>query len=184
MQLPTSIPERDPQSLWSLQSYLLELAESHFGKRDQSKKIYQPTFSVDGPYIYNTPSLDGAFVSLGNNSKSYWPTTLYEMAHETVHLLNPIVGYTNFLEEGAAVEFSIYAQEKFLLDTIKTPENDLYYEALELVRALPGGCFSAAHSIRQEYGSLGSVSYEQLLTLFPSSEKATLLRLAEKCIPR
>lgn len=184
MQLPTSIPESDPQNLWSMQNTLLTLAESLVGERDKAKTIYQPAFHAKGPHIRNTPSLDGAFVELGNGSKVYWPTVVYEMAHETIHLLNPTTGYTNWLEEGVAVEFSIYAQGQYHLTTIQEPTSGPYLEALQMVRALPGGCFPAAHRIRTNIGSLGAVTFEQLHRLFPGSEEAQFRRLSEQCIPR
>jgi len=183
MRLPTSVPEYDPSGLWALQQELLALAEQLLGKRDQTKTIYQPTFHENGPHIRNTPNLDGAFVELGNGSKVYWPTVVYEMAHETVHLLNPTVSHTNWLEEGVAVEFSIYAQSLFSL-AIQAPESGPYLEALQTVRALPGGTFSGAYRVRAVAGGLNSVTFEQLCALFPTSEPAGLRRLSEKCIPR
>lgn len=183
MNLPASVPEHDAPGLWVLQNHLLALAEQFVGGRDQSKQIYQPAFHEDGPHIRNTPTCDGAFVELGKGSKVSWPTAIYEMAHESLHLLNPIAGYTNWLEEGVAVEFSIHAQCLFGLP-IQSPKSGPYLEALELVRALPGGTFPAAYRIRRLAGSLGAVTFEQLYSLFPLHENTSLLRLSEKCIPR
>jgi hypothetical protein len=183
MKLPTSLPEHDPSALWSLQQQLLIVAEYLVGRRDQSKTIYQPAFHENGPHIRNTPTLDGAFVELGAGSKVYWPTVVFEMAHETIHLLNPVEGYTNWLEEGVAVEFSIHAQQLFGVP-IQSPTAGPYFEALEMVRSLPGGTFSAAYRVREIAGSLGTVTVEQLCSLFPSYDRAGLLRLAEKCVPR
>ena len=89
MQLPHTSPRNDPVALWAFQQNLLSIAEAALGARDTSKKIYQPGFTDDGPHIRNTPELDGAFAELSRNSECYWPTAIYEMAHETVHLLNP-----------------------------------------------------------------------------------------------
>lgn len=184
MNLPTSIPENDPAALWWLQGVLMNWAEQLVGKRNQSKKIYQPAFHENGPHIRNSPSLDGAFVELSCRAKEYWPTTVYEMAHETIHLLDPMAGYTNWLEEGVAVEFSIYAQQMFRLPCIQSPKSGPYREALEMVRSLPDGAFSSAYRIRKALGSLGAVSFEQLCALFPTHDPQSLRRLSEKCIPR
>lgn len=184
MKLPTSIPEADPSGLRWLQQLLLGWAEQLIGQRDRSKKIYQPTFHANGPHIRNTPSFDGAFVELGSGSKFYWPTVVFEMAHETVHLLNPVAGYTNWLEEGVAVEFSIHAQQQFGLSPIQSPQSGPYHEALEMVRSLPDGAFSSAYRIRKVSGSLSSVTFEQLCVLFPSHETAYLRKLSEQCVPR
>jgi len=184
MKLPTSVPEADPPGLWRLQQLLLEWAEQLIGQRDQSKKIYQPAFHENGPHIRNTPSLDGAFVELGRGSKVYWPTVIFEMAHETVHLLNPVAGYTNWLEEGVAVEFSIHAQQQFGLSSIQSPQSGPYHEALEMVRSLPDGTFKSAYRIREASGSLSSVTFEQLCVLFPAHNPECLRKLSEQCIPR
>jgi hypothetical protein len=171
MQLPTSLPESDPSNLWAMQNTLLMMAENLVGARDKTQ-------------IRNTPSFDGAFVELGNGSKADWPTVVFEMAHETIHLLNPIAGYTNWLEEGVAVEFSIYAQNKYELFPIQQPTVGSYFEALQMVRMLLGGSFPAAHRIRAKAGSLGAVTFEQLQDLFPECEATLLRRLSEECKPR
>lgn len=182
--LPSTIPKDDPAGLWWLQNLLLDWAEQLLGKREQSKKIYQPTFHENGPYLVNTPSLDGAFAVLGPGSARYWPTVVYEMAHETVHLLNPSTGYTNYLEEGIAVEFSICAQRMFGILDIQKPVSGYYWDALELVRSLPDGAFRSAHRIREAYVSLGSVTFAQLLILFPEHDSKKLRSISELCIGR
>ena len=88
MQLPVTEPLNDPPGLWALQLELLDIAELLLGGRDQSKTIYQPQFASGIPCIRNTPNLDGAYVELSPNGRFYWPTVLFEMAHETVHLLD------------------------------------------------------------------------------------------------
>ncbi len=183
MQLPTSIPEHDYPGLWALQQELLTLAEKLLGERDRTKTIYQPVFHDNGPHLRNTPTLDGAFAELSPTSKIYWPTVVYEMAHETIHLLNPTVSNTNFLEEGVAVEFSIYAQGLYGL-AAQVPQSGNYLEALQLTRALPGGTFPAAYRARAIAGSLNAVTFEQLCVLFPACYSADLRRLSERCVPR
>ena len=89
IQLPETMPREAPEALWTLQLELLSMAESILGHRDIRKKIYSPQFSDEGPCIRNTPNLDGAFAELSRVGECYWPTVVFEMAHETVHLLNP-----------------------------------------------------------------------------------------------
>ncbi len=184
MQLPTTVPETDPSGLWALQGQLITLAEQLVGQRDRTKTIYQPSFHDDGPRLRNTPTLDGAFVELGRGSKVYWPTVVYEMAHETIHLLNPTVGHTNWLEEGVAVAFSVHAQSLCRLQQIQTPNSGPYFEALELVRALPGGPFVAARRVREFARALNAITTEQLRELFPDTDPVDLGQLSKKCIPR
>ena len=84
-----STPGQDPSAVWSLQLQLLELAEGALGPRDGSRVMYQPVFADTGPNIRNTPNLDGAFAELSRSAEAYWPSAVYELAHETVHLLTP-----------------------------------------------------------------------------------------------
>lgn len=166
-----------------LQNKLLALVETQLGPRDSARRIYQPTFDVHGPYLMNTSNLDGAFVVLSPNAAGYWPTTVYEMAHETVHLLDPIVGPTNWLEEGVAVAFAIHAMASF---NLPAPVVSLasYREALALVEALPSGPFATARSARTSAGALSAVTFEQLVELAPGHDESRLRQLASRCVPR
>ena len=122
MQLPGTNPKDDPKALWSLQLELLALAEFHLGPRDASKKIYPPQFGADYPQVRLTPNEDGAFAKLSRNGEQYWPTAVYELAHETTHLLNPVkLGEASNLEEGVAVAFSIKAQHSYGIRPVQVP---------------------------------------------------------------
>lgn len=154
--VPQSQPGKDQRALWQLQQRLFELAESKLGPRDASKKIYQPKFHADGPRVRNTPSLDGAFAELSPNAQNYWPTAVYELAHETVHLLNPRAGQrATVLEEGLAVEFSVYAQLALGLSP-HLPAEGPYRDALQAVRKLPVSPFQVGLEVRKLRGSLSS----------------------------
>jgi hypothetical protein len=166
-----------------MQHYLLGMAESLLGPRDASKKIYQPDFHRNGPLLWNTPSLDGAFVQLSHNAANSWQAVVFEMAHETVHLLNPTVGYTNWLEEGVAVSFSLHALGHFGLPL--QPINLLsYQEAHALVKTLPGGEFFVAKSVRESAGALNAVTANHLFSVFPNHDSVVLRKLASQCVPR
>jgi hypothetical protein len=104
----TVSPKEAPSSLWTLQNELIQEAEALLGPRDYSKIVYQPDWNCDGPHIRYTPSKDGAFAELGFNAMNDWKMAVYQLAHETVHLLDQHGGErTNNLEEGAAVRFSL-----------------------------------------------------------------------------
>lgn len=179
MTLPTSLsPGEDPSGLWDLQCELLKLAEDTLGPRDASKKIYQPEFADDGPYIRNTLNLDGAFAELSRNAEGYWPTAVYELAHETAHLLNPKPGDGNCLSEGIAVAFSVHAQLCFKLDPQPIGMQS-YRCSLELVSELPYGPLAAGRKIRTAYGSLESVTQSRLEALFPSVDSEILAKLSK-----
>ena len=171
-------PREDPSALWSVQLQLLRLAEDTLGSRDASKTICQPVFVDDGPHIRNTPNLDGAFAELSRNAEDYWPTTLYELAHETVHLLNPSPGIGNWLAEGIAVAFAVYAQGQYNLEPQRISMQS-YRRALQLVSALPDGSLAAGRRIRVTCGTLNDATQSILETLFPSVDPETLTVLCK-----
>ena len=175
-------PEFDEPAVWALQNFLLAEAQERFGIRDEDKIIYQPTFGAEQPHIINTPDLDGAFACLSDNSKTYWPTTFYELAHETVHLLNPVVGYTNYLEEGFAVLFSVDMSEEFTEHAQEPEQDDYHYiEAWNLICELSDDLYTAAQNIREEFGSLGEVEVDGMIELFPDVDEGTLIKLCSVC---
>ena len=156
------------------------MAESLLGPRDVSKKVCQPQFTDNGPRLRNTPNLDGAFAELSRAGECYWPTVVFEMAHETVHLLNPIPGNTNNLEEGVAVKFSLYVQPSYGIRI--WPRTTSYLYALQLVDMLPGGPLEAAKQLRYRVGALSNVTEQHLGELFPNVDRVILNKLTEPFI--
>ena len=183
LQLPQTLPRDDPPSLWSLQLELLAIAESVLGTRDTSKKICQPQFRSGRPQVRHTANRDGAFVDLSLNAAGYWPTALYEMAHETVHLLNPtLLENSNNLEEGVSVAFSIAVQQRYQVERIQIPSEAPYVIALSLVRMLPRHPLISARLIREKIGAMSEASSDQLKELFPYVDENILDKLAEKFV--
>ena len=178
MKLPDTNPRDDPAGLWALQLELLAMAESTLGPRDSSKKLYQPQFSDGVPHIFNTKNPDGVIVRLSRNGERYWPTVVYEMAHETVHLLNPIPGNANNLEEGVAVAFSMVVQP--LYGICIPPQMKSYLYALGLVVALPGGPLEAGKHVRERAGAFSVATVQDMEALFPSVDGAVLSKLVEE----
>ena len=129
------------------------------------------------PQLRNTPDLDGAYAELSRNGQHYWPTAVFEMSHETVHLLNPIPGNTNNLEEGVAVAFSLHVQPSYGISIPVSMPSYLY--ALQLVQALPGGPLTAAARVRRQVGSLGAATRQCLVGLFPEVDEGVLTNLAK-----
>lgn len=177
--LPTaSSPGQDPSALWSLQLQLLELAEGVLGPRDGSRIMYQPVFADAGPNLRNTPNFDGAFAELSRSAEAYWPTAVYELAHETVHLLNPMPGNGNWLSEGIAVAFSGYAQRCHGMEPQQVRMAS-YRHALELVPELPPDPLTAARRIRDACDSLDIATCRILEKLFPSVDPTILTQLCK-----
>ena len=176
IRFPDTDPRGDPAALWTLQQEMLSLAESVLGPRNISKTVFQPQFDDNGPHIRNTPTLDGAFVELSRNGERYWPTVVYEMAHETVNLLDPIPGGANNLEEGIAVAFSLWVQPLYRIHM--EPEMESYLYALELVKMLPGSPLEAGRRVRDHVGALSGCGERHLAELFPGVQRSVLTALA------
>ena len=174
-----SSPREDPSALWSVQLQLLRLAEDILGQRDASKTKCQPVFADDGPYIRNTPNLDGAFAELSRKAEAYWPTVVNELAHETVHLLNPKPGIGNWLSEGIAVAFSYYAQRCYGVEPQRI-NMESYRRSLELVSELPPSPLAAGRLIRVANGTLNNVTRSILETLFLSVDSGILTELCNR----
>ena len=178
MQLPEAKPRDDPSTLWALQVELMSVAQSILGPRDTSKQVYQPQFTDFGPCIRNTPDLDGAFAELSPAAGCSWPLAVFQMAHETVHLLNPIPGNTNNLEEGVAVAFSMHVQPSYGISV--QPSSPSYDHVLQLASMLPRGPLEAARHLRDRVGALSKVTAQDLEELFPNVDRVVSNRLAER----
>lgn len=175
MQFPAVNPVDDPVALWALQLELLGQAETLLGPRDQSKRVCQPQFTDCGPNLRNTPNRDGAFVELSRAAGTNWAETVFEMAHETVHLLNPVAGNTNNLEEGVAVAFSLHVQPAYGINV--RPGTTAYDHAHDLVCWLPRGALAAGRRIRAEVGALSVTTPETLCKLFPELNRQVAVDL-------
>ena len=172
------LPREDPSALWSVQLQLLGLAEHILGQRDTSKTLCQPVFADNGPFIRNTPNLDGAFAELSRNAEIYWPTVVNELAHETVHLLNPKPGIGRWLSEGIAVAFSNYAQRYYGMEP-QSINMESYRHSLELVSVLPPDPLTAGRRIRDVCVALDNATPSILYTLFPSVDTGILTELCK-----
>lgn len=170
--------------VWAIQNILLAHAEHLLGPRDPAKLIYQPVFRSNGPILINTPSFDGAFAALSPNAAGYWPALVYELAHETVHLLDPIPGYTTWIEEGAAVMFSVEMSARLTSHPMTPTATSVYAEAVSLISELPAPTFGSLRLVRTAAKRLSAVTSAQLITLFPDLPAATARRLAEICVAR
>ena len=177
--LPATTPVEYPLGMWNLQEQLLSIAEESLGPRDTRINIAAPAFSDDHPTILYNPVIQEARARLSPNGKTYWPTVVRELAHETVHLLNPKNGDGTWLSEGVAEAFSQYAQRRFNRDpqAITMPS---YKRALELVSTLPPDPLTAGRRIRENCGSLDAATPADLVKLFPPNvSRDTLTQLCQ-----
>ena len=165
MNLPSTDPQDDTVARWELQLELLAWAEQLYGPRTPSYRLCKPQFHDKGPQTRFTCDGRGVCAELGPKARRDWAFAVFQLAHETVHLLDPVVrGKANNLEEGVAVAFSFYVQPRYEID-IQTSEEP-YVRAHALVSTLPGGHLATGR-IRREVGRLSAVTAENLLGLFP-----------------
>ncbi len=176
---PPERPEHSPVMMWAVQQQLLQWAEVRLGSKDPMKAVYQPTFSDAGPRIINTPGLDGAFADLSFNAAGYWPTAVYELAHETVHLLDPISGSTIVLEEGVAETFAL-EMATLLGGEVFTSSLPSYVDACDAAKQLTCDIYGAARRVRETCGALSRASRPVLSLLFPDAAPALLEKLASE----
>ena len=177
--------QNDGSALWALQCFLRSQCESVFGLKAHDKEIYQPKFNAcdvspdrDRPHILVFP--EGAKAVLSNSARTYWPTTLYELAHETVHLLNPITGDASYLEEGMAVYFSVQMSQLHT-EHAMSPTCPFYIRAQQLVQQLPYGVYESGRIIREQCGSFDAATSDSLLSLFPQLDREVADALCREC---
>lgn len=177
------LPAEDGAALWLLQLELMEYAEGLFGARNRSKILYCPDFDEDGPFVRHTPNFDGAFADLSLGSRIYWPCALYELAHETIHLLDPRgstetgVPKANYLEEAAATLFALHCTDVAGLD--KPVLNGNYAVAVDAMEKTGADPFSLASTLRAKHGHLSAITSEDILTEAPSCPADVAALLAD-----
>lgn len=174
-------PINDAPGLWQLQNELMEEAENLFGLRDKAKIIYQPSWDANGPNVRYTPNKDGAFAELDFNAKTDLKMTVYQLAHETVHLLDQNGEMqTNLLEEGAAVKFSLDMLTKYGFDTAGLPSIDSYKLALKLFSSLGSDPYSIAKDCRKLCGGFISIDEVTLKAKCSNLDEQVMIDLLSK----
>ena len=156
--------------MWQMQQQLMAYAEQLFGPRSIRKTLYQPDYDEDGPFVRYTPSFDGAFADLSYNSKSSWPCAFYELAHETVHLLDPRgdsspVPTASVLEEAIASSFAAHCQE--IAGVTPFPHKGNYSLAIELSQKLGRDLHEVGRDVRQKHGHFSNATAPQLMEIAP-----------------
>jgi len=161
---------------------LLTQVEQNFGPRDDRFGVVDILQCDDGPYI--SPAGTDVTVYVGPNALAYEPTLISNIAHECVHLLNPITGNASTLEEGAAVDFELRViSRRFGEAELENFQNFLpetYLRALNDVRDLLELDYSAVLRVRQELGGLTGPTVDDIEQLFPGIEHGLAVRLVRR----
>ena len=132
---------RHPNSgyTWTLTSRLGNMlygAETLYGERDKSWTILGWEFGPSTPQIWYPENCKTIIIQLSKTALLSNEHACYQMAHECIHLLAPVVESTaNVLEEGLATVFS----EDYVWQTFNQrfyAEIESYTHAANLVREL------------------------------------------------
>jgi hypothetical protein len=161
----------------------MSFAESCFGQRDMTYELRPPAFAPDGPYImvWHEPKAVGAILS--PNAANSWDVAIFELAHECVHMLNPVTGYTNHLEEGIATDFQLLITP-VLTARVVTANMEKYLHARSLVEELGTDVIQIGRQIREQFGAFKAISSDDVAKLWPGHRIELYESLASTCQPR
>jgi hypothetical protein len=184
--IPSTLPQEsfDQVVVWQLR--LLERAQECFGPCSGSKQFHCHRFDPTGPLVRHTADGTGVLVVLSMGAAKDWRAAVFELAHETIHLFDPVKGNARIFEEGVAVLFSLeIAREVFgdgghdagLCATLK---HSSYREARDLMRKLGPDALTKVRAVRERCGGLSQVTVDHLREVYPGQEDATLQRLCEE----
>lgn len=155
-EIPTSTPLESPEKVWELQCKLDALAQELYGLRSPQFSLNPPVFTDDPDAPQVGFSSKGAHAELNDAAANDWGYCIYQLSHETIHLLDPrkrppAGNGSNYLEEGVAVEFSLLVCKSLSVDIAvksddyKEARNRLlkigikdFHEKLKLMRASAG----------------------------------------------
>ena len=174
------ITEQLPDKLWtwtlaSRLSDMLYLAEDLFGPRDPSYTPLGIEFVSDGPKVWfpgkPEENRNHIIIRLNLNAVTDTLRACYQLAHESVHLLTPVRGNTNYLEEGVATYFSTYYMEKKMNQPPgywkPTDKEQSYKEALEKVSPLFNKDEYWIRKLRSEQPEFTKITEEQISSVLP-----------------
>lgn len=170
----------------SLLEMLLSKAESQYGPRDPDFNISKIDQRDDGPRIY----IDGCdvTVAVGPYAFTHEPNLLANLAHETVHLLDPKTGYATYLEEGVALDFSLQELRRTYGDSEgnfhREHFNKQYKTAIEDFETLVALNPEAPRAIREKFGKWSKFSADDIVDVAEGIERGVAVRLARECKPR
>jgi hypothetical protein len=164
-----------------LQVKLDACAQHLFGERNPRKQLLPPRFTADGPQLRNTLNLDGGYAELGFSAAGDWPLAIFQLAHETIHLLDPRPGYTDgkgatWLEEGLAVNFSLTVSKALGNFSIKVSDKR-YQTANNLFTRIGGDIYQRSKQIRNRSGHFSDVSLTDLSDLSPNLPQHIAIKL-------
>ncbi|MGJ5633257.1 hypothetical protein [Nostoc sp. CALU 1950] len=165
---------------WTLASRLGEMIshiEAQFGKRDRSWTILGIEFCESGPKTWFPGDCGHIIIQLGLSAKEDPVQALFQLAHESVHLLDPVVsGFGTVLEEGLATLFSLEYIKQFHPNY--TTSDTKYADAARLTAHLLDITPMAIKELRSKGIKISQITASQLLAVCPQLPKSIALALA------
>lgn len=158
-------------SLARQMSEIMTEVTSLFGPRDERFLFIGWEFIGERPQIFFPSSGERhVLIRLSMKASEFWNTAIHELAHECVHLLSPVVGAANNLEEGVA---TWYADRFYRHTTSRDPGpiSDRYrgaYDAVvELFARSPHGP-ETIRELRTAQSSFSQMDASLLLRIVPN----------------
>jgi hypothetical protein len=168
---------------------ILEKIQSLYGDSN-AKRIHRVPFFQDQPHSQVGPLKDD-FESIGlaiGNSARSWEEVFYEICHETLHLLNPVVDVksnkVSALEEGCAVRFAEQMYKKYIKPYCNkiprtSPVGDRssqYFSAYSAANKIPDDVLK---KIRKTFGRFSNIDdaekFKELVGKYLSDEEVEVL---------
>jgi hypothetical protein len=174
---------------WTLTTYfgeMLSKAEELYGRRDMDwTPIGVEFFAGDVPRIWFPGGRKHVAIRLTLAALNDLNEALWQLAHETVHVLGPVEGNTNNLEEGVATHFALsvphYDTSRVTLfrqsveasaSAYSSPLRD--YEALLQIDS------GVIKKLRKQQSYLSRITARQILDVLPSCDATLAVRLADR----
>lgn len=179
----------------AVRAALLAEAEERYGSRRSELKISQTLVFREGGPSTHYPLPGTVSIHLSPGAAESWGTAIYELAHETVHLLDSEYGnrYTNAFEEATACHFAEACVEaacpgymervRAYHQTIRVdPTFDRflrhYEQAGNDLRTLGSPLDSKIHAIRASAASFRKIKLSDIQAVSPVDEEISLRLIA------
>lgn len=164
---------------WTLASRLGEMIsdiEAQFGKRDRSWTILGIEFCDSGPKTWFPGDCGHIVIQLDLSAKEDPVQALFQLAHLSVHLLDPgVSSFATVLEQGLATHFSLQYIEQF--NSNYTTSDTKYAAAARLTAQLLNINSIAIKELRSRGIKISQITASQLLAVCPKLPKSIALDL-------
>ena len=164
---------------WTLASRLGEMIshlEAQFGSRDRSWTILGIEFCESGPRTWYPGNRGQIIIQLSRSASTDLVQALFQLAHESVHLLDPTAfSHATVLEEGLATHFSLQYIKQFHPNY--TTNDTKYATAASLVAQLLNLSPMVIKNLRSKDIKISQITASQIVAVCPQLPKSVALAL-------